>query len=251
MPEIIPASSMVRPHNALEGQQPELSINLHDGSEEQIAIIVVHKDKPDYLNITLQSIAVTSFNNNYELIVVDNGSGKESQDYLDEIAKEIKLVRNEKNLYWSAAANKGVQAADKNSKYYVFMHSDVVILNPAWLDILVNVSQSQGAGLVGVETASYLLGTQKIDFVQEWMMLMTKECYEACGPWEEKLPQVGHSFVMTVNAQNKGFKPQIVKTSMAHHYRIFGLDINEYERMSEQAMVEIPNKLKLIQSQAI
>ena len=71
------------PHNPLEGERPELSINLHDGSEEQVSVIVVHRDRPEYLNICLQSIAVTSFNNNYEIIVVDNASGKDSQEYLD------------------------------------------------------------------------------------------------------------------------------------------------------------------------
>jgi glycosyltransferase involved in cell wall biosynthesis len=58
---------------------------MQDGSDEQVSIIVVHKDTPEYLNICLQSIAVTSVNNNYEVIVVDNGSGDETQAYLDSI----------------------------------------------------------------------------------------------------------------------------------------------------------------------
>jgi GT2 family glycosyltransferase len=99
--------------------------------EDSISIVIVNKDKPEYLNICLQSIAVNSSNNNYEIIVVDNASGPETQTFLDDLEKDVKVVRNDKNLYFSAAANLGFRHANKNSKYVIFMHYDVVILNPA------------------------------------------------------------------------------------------------------------------------
>lgn len=239
------------PYNPLEGDKPELSVKLHENTDEHVSIIVVHKDRPEYLNICLQSIAVASFNNNYEIIVVDNASGKESQDFLDEIEGEVKVVRNEKNLYWSAACNKGVQAADKNSKYLIFMHCDVVVLNPAWVDLLINVSEAQGSGFVGVDTQTYMLGNQKVEFLQEYILLMTRECWKDIGPWPEKLPQIGHSFLLTMKAQNGGHKPQIMKNPIVHHYRVFSLDISEFERMTEQAMTTLPLLMSDVQSRSI
>lgn len=232
------------PHNPLEGERPELSFNLHEGSEENVSVIIVHKDRPEYLNICLQSIAVTSLNNNYEIIVVDNNSGQDTQDFLDDIEGEVKVIRNKENMYFGPAANKGAEAADKNSKYLVFMHCDVVILNPAWLDLLINVSESQGAGLVGVELQSYYMESQKVDFIQEWMMLTTRECWKDVGGFHDKLPQIGPAFIYTIAAQNAGHKPQMMRNPIAHHYRIFSLDINEYERLTEQAMVTIPQVLR-------
>jgi len=240
------------PHNPLEGERPELTIDLHDGSEELVSIVVVHKDRPEYLNICLQSIAVTSFNNNYEIIVVDNGSEtNDALDFLDEIDGEVKVVKNKKNIFWGPAANKGAEKADKNSKYIVFMHCDVVITNPAWLDLLINVSESQGSGLVGLELQSYYMQQQKIDFVQEWCMLVTKDCWSKCGPFPKELPQIGPSFIFTVKAQYGEFKPQIMRTPICHHYRIFSLDINEYEKLTEQAMVTIPQILREIQGEPV
>lgn len=236
------------PHNPLEGDRPEIVLNLHDGSDEQVSIVVVHKDRPEYLNICLQSIATCSYNNNYELIVVDNNSGKDSQDYLDDIKDDVKLIRNPTNTYFSAACNKGAQAADKGSKYLVFMHCDVVVLNPAWLDLMINVSESSKSGFVGLEQMTYYLANQRVDFVQEWCLLMTKECYKDVGPWPEDLPQIGHSFVMTVKANQKGYKPQVMKTPVCHHYKAFSLDINEYERMTEKAMTTIPRLIQAAQS---
>jgi len=236
----------ITPHNPLEGERPELSFNMTaDGSEEQISIIVVHKDRPEYLNICLQSIAVTSSNNNYEIIVVDNGSGQETQDFLDEIEDDgIKIVRNEENLYWGAAINKGVEKADKGSNYFLFLHCDVVITNPAWIDLLINVSEAQDSGMVGVELQSYYMQNQKVDFIQEYCLLVTRKTWEDIGPYPKELPQIGGNFIMTVRAQNRGWKPQIMRNPVCHHYKIFSLDINEYERLSEQAMVTIPGLLR-------
>lgn len=244
-------NSSIMPHNPLEGDKPELNIQLHQNSEEHVSIIVVHKDRPEYLNICLQSIAVTSFNNNYEIIVVDNNSGKESQDFLNDIEGEVKVVRNDKNLFWSAACNKGVQAADKNSKYFIFLHCDVVVLNPAWMDLLINVSEAQQSGFVGVDTQSYMLGNQRVDFLQDHILLITKEAWKDIGPWPENLPMVGGSFILTMRAQMKGHKPQIMKNQIVHHYRVFSLDINDFERMTEQAMVEIPKLMSDIQSKPL
>jgi len=235
-------------HNPLEGERAEMRLKLHDGTDEQISIIIVHKDRPEYLNILLQSIAVTSYNNNYEIIVVDNASGKETQDFLKEIENEVKVVHNDKNLYWSGACNRGVEAASKNSKYLIFMHCDVVITSHGWLDLLVNVSESQGAGMVGVEMSSYFLESSKVDFIQEWCILMTRDCWSDCGPWAEELPMVGHAFIMTLKANHKGYHPQMMKNPICHHYRIFSMDINTHERMTENAMATIPKLLRDVQS---
>ena len=149
------------------------------------------------------------------------------------------------------AANKGVQAADKNSKYFIFLHCDIVVLNPAWIDLLINVSDAQGSGFVGIDTQTYMLGNQRVDFLQEHVLLMTRECWDDIGPWPEKLPQIGGSFVLTLRAQNRGHKPQIMKNQIVHHYRIFSLDISEFERLTEQAMSEIPKLMSDVQSRPL
>ena len=233
------------PHNPLEGERPELNIKMHDGCDEQVSIIIVHKDRPEYLNILLQSIAVTSINNNYEIVVVDNNSGLETQTFLDAIeADGIKVVRNKENLYWGPAINKGVEKADKGSNYYLFLHCDVVIINPSWIDLLVNISEARGAGLVGVELQSYYIQNQKVDFIQEYCMLMTKEAWKDVGPFPKEIPQIGPAFVMTLRAQNRGWKPQIMRNPIVHHYKIFSLDINEFERLTEQAMTALPKLIR-------
>lgn len=228
-----------QPLNPLESPngKPSLTIDLHDGSDEQVAIIVIHKDRPDFLNMCLQSVHTMSNLNNYEVIVVDNASGQETQDYLDVLQEEgIKVVRNQKNMYWSHAANQGVAMADPNSKFFIFLHADTVVLDPAWIDVLINISVSRNSGLVGTELHSYFIQKQKVDFVQEWCLLISRQCWEDCGPWEEELPLVGMAFIMTLKAQLKGHNPQATGNKIVHHYKAFSMDPHEYERMCESAM---------------
>lgn len=222
------------------GNRSTMTIPLNDGSSEQVSIIVVHHNRPYYLNMCLQSIHCMSNLNNYEVIVVDNASDQETQEYLDVLQEEgIKVIRNDKNLYWSKAANQGAKAADPNSKYLVFMHADTIVLDQAWLDLLINISESNGAGIVGTQLQSYFIQKQKVDFIQEWCMLITRQCWEDIGEWPETLPLIGNSFIMTLRAQLKGHKPQATGNSIVHHYKAMCINPSEFERISEQSMAEI------------
>lgn len=240
-----------QPFNPLESPDgpPEMTIELNDGTQEQVSIIVPHHNQPEYLNICLQSIYLMSNLNNYEVIVVDNNSDQETQEYLDMIEAEgIKVVRNKENKFWSAACNQGVKAADPMSKYFLFLHADTVVLNPSWIDLLVGISHGHGAGIVGTQLQSYFIQKQRMDFVQEWCMLMTRECWNDIGPWPEELPMVGHSFIMTLRAQTRGHKPQTTGNNLVHHYKAFVMDPSEYEKLSEKAMAAVPRLMHQIQN---
>jgi GT2 family glycosyltransferase len=230
----------------------ELKIDLAKANiQDSVSIVIVHKDKPEYLNICLQSIAVNSINNNYEIIVVDNASGPETQTFLDDLEKDVKVVRNDKNLYFSAAANLGFRHANKNSKYVIFMHYDVVILNPAWIDLMINVAEANKSGFVGLESGQYMIGNQKVEFVQEWCLLTTRQCMEKINLFPEQLPLVGNAFIATLRAQQEGFKPQVMKNNLVHHYKAFSVDVNTYEKLSEEALALLPKIVSQAQARSV
>lgn len=241
-----------QPFNPLEGdEKPELVIDLNqDGSYEQVSIIIVHKDRPEFLNICLQSIYVMSSMSNYEIIIVDNGSGKDSQDFLDALDEDgIKIIRNKDNLWWSKAANLGVKAADPHSKYFIFMHCDTVVLDFNWMDMLINVAESRQSGLVGTSMSTYMIRKQKVNFIQESCVLISRECFEDIGPWPEELPMIGHAFILTLKAQVKGYKPQAMSSPhyVIHHYKAFSMKPHEYTKMSEEAMPIVGKLMAQIQ----
>lgn len=238
------------PHNPLNGDRPEMSLKL-DGTDERVSIIIVHNDKPEYLNICLQTIMVCSINSNYEIIVVDNGSKDvKTHAFLDELEQDgVKVIRNDENLYWAKAANQGARAADKNSKYLIFMHHDVNILSPIWIDVLINVSEKNKSGLVGFSMESYTVpGTnQRIDFVHDSCMLVTRECWRDCGPFVEDLPQVGAPFIFNLTAASKGYQPQAVENKFIYHYHTVAIEVSDLERLSEEAQAKLPRFLMQLQ----
>jgi glycosyltransferase involved in cell wall biosynthesis len=239
-------------YNPLEGERPNLILDLNDSVDEKVSIIVVHNDRPEYLNLCLQSITVASINNNYELIVVDNGSDAVSQGFLSDIEQDgVKVVRNDSNKFWTTAANQGALAADKDSKYLIFMHHDVMVINPTWIDLLANVAESKKSGVIGVEYQAYEYYGQRLNFIYESCMLVTRECWKDCGPFNEEFPQVGSSFLFTYLANSKGYNPQIVQNPCIHHWRTAAIDINEFERLAEQARAAMPKWLQKIQSGAV
>lgn len=232
---------MTKPKNILEATDVELDIDLSSQSnEEKISIIIIHNDRPEYLDICLHTIAINSTNNNYEIIIVDNGSEQESQDYLDDLEQcGIKIIRNTENLYWTRAANQGAQAASKDSKYLVFVHHDINVLSHAWLDMMANISDAKKSGLVGFGgMRKYSISNQIIPFVEDYCMLIKRDCWKDCGPFKEDLPQDGATFIFNIIAHRKGYNPQAVNESdsrnYVHHFRSFAMDISEYERMNQK-----------------
>lgn len=239
-------------HNPLETpEKPTMVIDMHDGSNEQVSIIVVHRNRPEYLNMCLQSIHVMSNLNNYECIVVDNAStDPDTPDFLNAVEEEgVRVIRNKENLYWSAAANKAAAAADKNSKYLFFLHADTVVLHQAWIDTMIGLAESKGLGIVGCQLQNYYLPhiKQQVGFIPEWCMMITRDCWNDCGPWPEELPLVGNAFILSQRASVRGYKPSACTNGLAHHYRAISYDPNEFEKISEKAYRKVPELMRQIQ----
>jgi hypothetical protein len=235
--------------DVLEVKRPELVVPLHDGSDEKFSIVIVHRNRPPYLNICLQSIAVCSANYNYEIVVVDNDSGEESQAFLSQIEDQVRVVRNNKNLYFGPAANRGALACDKLSKYIVFMHCDTVVLSPHWLDYYSGSMATYKSGMVSPEMLKMKIGNYPMEVLHEWCLMFSRECWKECGPFSDELPQLGVTFPVTMRASKKGFRPMSPPEKMVHHYKIFSLDFNEYEVMTDSVAPAIQKFWSEYQSQ--
>jgi hypothetical protein len=131
------------------------------------------------------------------------------------------------------------------------MHCDTVILNPSWIDLMINVCESNNSGMVGIESGTCKLFNQNVPFVQEWCVLFSKEALERIGGWPEELPMIGHSFIMTLKTQVRGYKPQVMQNNIAHHYKIFSIDINEYEKLEQDSHNMLPMVYQKAQSRSV
>jgi GT2 family glycosyltransferase len=110
-----------------------------------ISIIIVNRNRSDLLVNCLDSIHNTPCRHSFEIILVDNASIDDSVRLVEQNFKNVKLIRNDSNLGFSAANNQGIKIA--KGKIILFLNSDTIVLKNA-IDALADfLKQTPDAGL--------------------------------------------------------------------------------------------------------
>ncbi len=127
----------------------------------KVSIIIPIFNKREYTQKCLESIFLCGFGSehgdDFEVIVVDNGSTDDSFEYLSGLndkvtvkgkvtAKDrVVVIRNEKNLGFAKACNQGAGAA--KGEYLMFLNNDTIVTK-GWLDILVKELDQDSHGAI-------------------------------------------------------------------------------------------------------
>ena len=85
-----------------------------------------------HLKECLDSVAKQTFQD-FEIIMVDNGSSDESAQYAHEICPTAKILELQKNIGFAAGVNRGIEVAQ--GEYIVLLNNDTVV-DPYWLENL-------------------------------------------------------------------------------------------------------------------
>jgi GT2 family glycosyltransferase/glycosyltransferase involved in cell wall biosynthesis/uncharacterized coiled-coil DUF342 family protein len=104
--------------------------------EPRVSIVIPTFDRAAVLYQCLESVlAHTAVP--YELIVIDDGSQDDTAELLTRL-QNVVSVRNEQNLEFIGACNRGVRLA--KGRYILFLNNDVTV-TPRWLSILVETME--------------------------------------------------------------------------------------------------------------
>lgn len=79
---------------------------------------------------------------NYEILVVDNGSTNDSVDILQERFPEITLIKNKENLGFCEGNNVGIRYALKNNSDYLFILNNDTVVDKYILKCFVKVAEN-------------------------------------------------------------------------------------------------------------
>lgn len=116
----------------------------------KISIIIPTKNNEVILKRCLDSIQHESSYNNYEILVIDNGSTDEPTiKYLDSLKdhKNIKILSYPGEFNYPLINNFG--AANASGQHLVFLNDDTEIITADWLEALLEYSQMPDVGAVG------------------------------------------------------------------------------------------------------
>ncbi|MGD9288609.1 MAG: glycosyltransferase [Desulfobacterales bacterium] len=135
------------------------------------SIIILTHNQLEYTKRCIKSIFYHT-KENFELIVVDNGSTDGTVDYLESAVNvqnhkirgekskvRINIIKNKENLGFAAGNNQGILTA--RGDYILLLNNDIVV-TPGWLDRLIRCAEQDSAvGIVG-PLSNYVSGQQLV-----------------------------------------------------------------------------------------
>ena len=117
----------------------------------KVSVIIPNRDHTDDLKACISSVIGKTTYDNYEIIIVENGSTEESVfEYYDEITGKdarVKKIDWPGEFNWSAINNYAVGETD--GEYLLFLNNDTEVITPEWIEEMLMHAQRKEIGIVG------------------------------------------------------------------------------------------------------
>jgi glycosyltransferase involved in cell wall biosynthesis len=212
-----------------------------------VSIIVLSYNKTEYLKGFVDSVfKFTQLN--FELIIIDNSSEKETIKFLESLLahdNRVKVLFNSVNLGFPKGVNQGLKMA--TGKYIIIANNDIVVTQ-GWLDSMIKLAETnKHIGLVGPVSNSvswYQLDKEAVYKTQEEMheyaakikgknkgdvlefprlaflcTLLKREVIDKLGGLDERFsPGNYEDDDFCLRAQLAGYKAVIAKDVFIHHF---------------------------------
>ena len=211
----------------------------------KVSIVILVKDALEYFQQCLES--VVKHTDSYELIIVDNGSGKTTKKYIEAQKEKLgfKLITNDVNKGFAYGCNQGIKVS--TCRHVCFLNSDCVVTKD-WLTRLMAGFNLPEAGLLGPSTSwasskqmlnycskiRFNMSPKRIDDVVDrldtgyeeepnlvgFCFLTTKDVLEKVGGFDYKVSPIAYYDDVDFRRRviNAGYKCYWIKGSYVHHY---------------------------------
>ena len=107
----------------------KMKTTLPKGSPLKVSVVVPNWNGMRFVGMCLDSLAKLDFED-YEVIVVANGSADGSREMIEEQYPDVKLLKLPDNMGFAIACNEGIKAS--NAEYIVLLNNDIEV-TPDWL----------------------------------------------------------------------------------------------------------------------
>jgi hypothetical protein len=121
-----------------------------------VSIVILNMNEKHFLGPCLDSLKKMNFPYKYEIIIVDNGSTDDSQEFIKKNYPKVKLIANKENRGFAEGNNMGVKLA--KGKYIVLLNNDTQVTRN-WLINLLEVAEKDET--IGICGPKQLIGDKK------------------------------------------------------------------------------------------
>ncbi len=194
-----------------------------------ISIIVPVRFREDLTRVCIDSIQ--TYTDDYELILVQEGDDMNIQlRLLSYTGDNVKYVQNKIPKGYAGALNAGLAVA--KGDYYCFMNNDTVV-TPKWMEEMLKCFDFKDKNIGLVSPTFWGTGDrQSVDWNAEEdydyvtdptsiigvCYLISKECMDKVGKWDENFGHGGEDFDITIRVQNAGYGLMVARKSFIYHY---------------------------------
>ncbi len=200
-----------------------------------VSIIIVNYRSKAYLDKCLFSISKYSFDEDFEIIIVNNDQKEDLTDLVDKYSR-VKLYKNKKNIGFGSACNLGAQKAQGEN--FLFLNPDTQFMDNYIKEILIKIKQYKKVIIIGPRlvtdagktqewstgkettftqiiknnlwiTESRYFWESKKDIFVDWVsgaaMFIKKDIFDKIGGFDENFFMYGEDMDLCAQARELGY----------------------------------------------
>jgi len=126
-------------------------LKFHEGQMAEdspmLSIVLVCWNNDSYLDACLKSLYETGLRNDFDIVVVDNGSTDGSQQMLVEKYPAVRIIQNTRNVGLGKASNQGIE--NTRGKYILLLNNDTIVNGQSFDEMIEFLEQNPGTGAIG------------------------------------------------------------------------------------------------------
>ncbi len=115
--------------------------------EPKVSIVIPVYNNVELTKQCLESVFKYTTELDYEVIVIDNGSIDNTENFLSSLQDQIIIISNDTNLGFAKACNQGANLA--KGKYLLFLNNDTVLTKEWLIRMLEPIENDNSIGIVG------------------------------------------------------------------------------------------------------
>jgi len=128
-------------------------------------IIMVCRNHWDLTKKALESLVKYTNSNDYHLIIIDNASSDETEEFINNFISNnlhlsVEYIHNKENLGFIKPINKVCEKL--NNKYFLTCHNDI-LFSENWLPEMLKRFDDEEVAMIGA-TSDFILGLQHVNF---------------------------------------------------------------------------------------
>ena len=241
----------------------------------KVSIIIPTRDKVDLLKNCVLSILNKSTYQNYEIIIVDNGSQyPETIDFFNEMIKldNVKVISYDIEFNYSKLNNFAAEASI--GEYLCLMNNDIEIISAGWIEELLGHSEQSDVGCVGprlwypddtIQHAGVFVGyygvaghwhrfnkrgeesymnrasiQQTVSALTGAVLFVKKTIFDEVGGLDERLAVAFNDIDFCLKVRNRGYRNIYTPYAQMYHYESAsrGKDVTYEQKQRELSEIE-------------